>query len=69
MWINGNVSREGIRRDLEDMRRAGITGAMLFDGSLYLPKGPVLHRSDEWHALIQFALRVAEETGVAVALM
>ncbi len=26
-WINGNVTKEGIRADLEDMQRVGLGGA------------------------------------------
>lgn len=69
IWINGNVTQEGIRADLEDMRRVGIRGAMLFEGSLYLPPGPMRYGSDAWHANVQFAIRTAAEVGVEIALM
>jgi len=31
-WMNGNVSKEGIKADLEWMKRAGIGGFQNFDG-------------------------------------
>ncbi len=69
IWINGNVTQEGIRADLEDMRRTGIRGAMLFEGSLYLPAGPVRYGTDAWHANVQFAIRTAAELGLEIVLM
>lgn len=68
-WINGSVTKEGIRADLEDMKRTGIHGAMLFDGSLYLPRGPVRYGSDSWHEHVQYSLRVADELGLEIVLM
>ncbi|MDR2674777.1 MAG: hypothetical protein LBC18_07900 [Opitutaceae bacterium] len=69
IWINGNVTKEGIRADLEDMRRAGIGGAMLFDGSLYLPAGPVRYGTDDWHGHVQFAIKTAAGLGLKIVLM
>ena len=30
-WVNGNVTQEGIRLDLEWMQRIGLAGALMFD--------------------------------------
>ncbi len=30
-WLNSNVTREGITRDLEEMHRQGIQGVMVFN--------------------------------------
>jgi len=68
-WINGNVSKEGIRADFEDMKRVGIGGAMLFDGSMYLPPGPVRYGSDLWHEHVQYAIQVADELGLQLGVM
>lgn len=69
IWINGNVSKEAIRADLEDMKRVGIGGAMLFEGSLYLPVGPVRYGSPAWHEHVRYALEVADELGLRIAIM
>ena len=37
-WMNGNVTREGITADLEWMKRVGIGGMQMFDGSLGTPQ-------------------------------
>ncbi len=31
MWLDGNISREGITVDLEAMKRAGIGGALIMN--------------------------------------
>jgi hypothetical protein len=68
-WVNGNVTKEGIRADLEDMKRVGIGGAMLFDGSMYIPPGPVRYGSDAWHEHVQYAIATADELGLQIGVM
>lgn len=29
-WLNGNVTKDGITRDLEEMKRQGINGVLIF---------------------------------------
>src|SRR5512146_3181290 len=52
-WINGNITKQGLRADLEDMKRVGIGGAQMLDVSIYLPPGPVRYGSDAWHEHVQ----------------
>ncbi len=63
-WINGNVTKEGIRADLEDMKRVGIGGAQILDVEIYLPKGPVRYGSDSWHEHVQHAIKTAADLGL-----
>ena len=37
-WMNGNITQEGIRLDLEWMKRVGIGGLQNFDAALNTPK-------------------------------
>src|SRR6516164_1861655 len=37
-WMNGNITKEGIKLDLEWMHRIGIGGFQNFDASLGTPK-------------------------------
>src|SRR4051812_26542714 len=60
-WVSANVSKEGIRADLEDKKRCGIGGAQMFDVDLYQPHGPVRYNTDAWHEHIQYAIKVADE--------
>jgi len=65
-WINGNVTKEGIAADLEDMKRVGIGGAQILDVEIYLPKGPVRYGTDSWHEHVQFAIKKAAELGLEI---
>lgn len=68
-WINGNVTKEGIAADLEDMKRAGIGGVQMFDVEIYLPPGPVRYGTQNWHDHVQFAIRKAAELGLEFHVM
>jgi hypothetical protein len=37
-WMNGNISKDGIRKDLEWMHRVGIGGFQNFDAALATPQ-------------------------------
>ncbi|MBQ7553744.1 MAG: hypothetical protein IJT46_05225, partial [Bacteroidaceae bacterium] len=37
-WMNGNITKDGIRKDLFWMKRAGIGGFQNFDGGLATPQ-------------------------------
>lgn len=68
-WVNGNVTKEGICADLEDMQRTGLGGGFIFDGSLYLPPGPLRYGTDEWHDHVQYAISTAAELGLRLGIM
>ncbi len=63
-WMNGNVTRAGITLDLEAMKRAGLGGALIFDGGAYLPAGPVKYLSEPWREMIRHAVREADRLGL-----
>lgn len=67
-WMNGNVSREGIDADLAAMRDAGLGGAMMFDGSSDVPKGPVDYLSPQWLDLMTHMMARAKALGLKVGL-
>jgi len=76
-WLNGNISKDGITRDLEWMKRIGIGGAESFQGFLG-PMGPAKavdkqlpYMSDGWqdafhHAAVE-ADRLGLELGIAAS--
>src|SRR6266436_724170 len=37
-WMNGNITKEGIKLDLEWMHRAGLGGFQNFDAALFTPQ-------------------------------
>ncbi len=71
-WLNGNVTREAITKDLEAMKSRNFHGAMIFDagghnqrGNMDIPEGP-LYGSNEWNKLFVFALDEAERLGLTM---
>lgn len=68
-WMNGNVTTDGITRDLEFMQKAGIGGFQLFQVGTGIPKGPVNFGSDQWLQLLQHAAREADRLGLEYDMM
>ncbi len=70
-WMNGNVTREGIDKDLAWMHRIGIAGFPAVDAAIDTPT-VVEHRvpylSDEWKDLYRYAVKTADRYGMEVAV-
>lgn len=71
-WLNGNVTKEAITKDLEAMKSKNFQGAMIFDagghnqrGNKDIPAGP-LYGSAEWIELFLFALDEAKRLGLEI---
>ncbi|GAB4034870.1 glycosyl hydrolase [Spirosoma gilvum] len=63
-WMNGNVTADGITRDLEAMQQIGLGGFQNFDAGTGIPKGPVVYLSPEWLSLKQHAMKEADRLGL-----
>ena len=69
-WLNGAASKEGITRDFREMKRQGISGALLFDAGEAgppAPRGPHF-MSLEWRELYKHAVREADRYGIALTV-
>ncbi len=73
-WLNGNVTREAITRDLEEMRAKGYGGALIFDadgssqrGNSAVPAGPMFG-SPAWRDLFKHAVTEADRLGLELSL-
>jgi hypothetical protein len=73
-WLNGNVTKEAITKDLEWMKRIGMGGGLIFDaggatqgGHAPVPAGP-LFGSPEWRELFKHTLREADRLGLEMGL-
>jgi hypothetical protein len=73
-WLNGNVTREAITRDLEEMKAKGFGGAVIIDaggaeqsGNDRVPHGPTFF-SPEWRALYKHTLHEADRLGLEISL-
>jgi len=73
-WLNGNVTKEAVTRDLEEMAAKGFGGALICDaggaqqdGNDQVPHGPDFF-SPEWRELYKHALREADRLGLEMSL-
>lgn len=67
-WMNGNITKDGITRDLEAMKANGIAGYQLFEAGSGIPVGPVESLSDEWIELVIHTLKESERLGLEFAM-
>ncbi len=70
-WMNGNISKEGIKLDLEWMHRTGLGGFQNFDAALETPL-VVDHRlaymTPEWKDAFKYATTLADQLGLEEAI-
>jgi len=70
-WMNGNISKEGIKLDLEWMHRTGLGGFQNFDAALQTPM-VVPHRlvymTPEWKDAFKYATTLADQLGLEEAI-
>ena len=67
-WMNGNISKEGITKDLEYMKAAGIESAFIFDTWIGVERGPVDYGSQEWVEAVKHACKEAKRLGIVLGL-
>jgi len=67
-FMDGNLSREGMTKDLESMKAAGISNLVFLEVGIGVPRGPVSFMSDEWQDLFVHAVREAERLGIKILL-
>lgn len=70
-WMNGDVTKAGIKLDLEWMHRIGIGGFQQFDVALKTPKlvsRPLVYMTPEWRKTFRYATKVADELGLEEAI-
>lgn len=68
-WVSDNISREGVIKDLEAMKKAGIGRAFIaFIGLQETPYGPVKMFSEEWWDILHAALRTAGELDIEIGI-
>lgn len=70
-WMNGNISQEGIRADLEWMNRVGIGGFQNFDAGLTSPQivdKRLVYMTPEWKDAFRLATKLADSLGLEMAI-
>ncbi|MDR1022228.1 MAG: glycoside hydrolase family 2 [Prevotellaceae bacterium] len=69
-WMNDNISVEGVQKDLEAMKAAGITKAFIgnIGGETQFPVGKVRIFSAEWWEVVHAALKKATELDIEIGM-
>jgi len=70
-WMNGNITKEGIKADLEWMHRVGLGGFQNFDAALNTPKfvdKRLVYMTPEWKDAFKYATTLADQLGLEEAI-
>lgn len=70
-WMDGNITKDGLRKDIEWMHRSGIGGFHVFDAALETPQmvqKRLEYMSPEWKEAFAGAIALADSLGMEVAI-
>ncbi|WP_057935630.1 glycosyl hydrolase [Algoriphagus resistens] len=70
-WMNGNITQDGIRKDLDWMQRIGIGGFQNFDANLFTPvvvDKKLVFMTPEWKQAFKLATDLAAEKKLEMAI-
>lgn len=70
-WMNGNITKEGIKADLEWMHRTGIRGFQNFDAALLTPQvveKRLVYMTPEWKDAFRYTTKIADSLGLEMAI-
>ncbi|XHR94967.1 glycosyl hydrolase [Mucilaginibacter sp. UC70_90] len=70
-WMNGNISKDGIRKDLLWMQHSGIGGFQNFDAGLITPQivaKRLLYMTPEWKDAFRLAAKLADSLKLEMAI-
>jgi hypothetical protein len=69
-WLDGNITREGITRDLEAMKAQGVAQATILNIGLFGDRDfgvqKVKFGSDQWFEMFRWALQEADRLGIKI---
>lgn len=70
-WMNGNITADGIAKDLEWMKRIGIGGVQNFDANIGTPQvveKRLVYMTPEWKEAFRFAASKARDLDLELAI-
>jgi hypothetical protein len=70
-WMNGNITKEGIKADLQWMHDTGIGGFQNFDAALQTPQvvdKRLVFMTPEWKDAFKYAMTLADQLGLEAAI-
>ena len=69
--MNGNITKEGIRRDLDWMKQVGIGGVNAIDASINTPQvvdKRLVYMAPGWKEAFRYAARLADQRGIELSV-
>lgn len=67
-FADGNLSKDGITKDLESMARVGINHALFLEVNTGIPRGKINMLSPEWKDMFKHMVAECERLGVQLSL-
>ncbi len=70
-WMNGNITEDGIGKDMAWMKRVGIGGLQNFDAALTTPQivpNRLVYMTPDWKKAFRFTAAEAERHGLELAI-
>ncbi len=70
-WMNGNITKDGIKKDLEWMKRIGLGGFHHFDAALGTPTivdQRLIYMHDDWKDAFAYATQKADSLGLEMTV-
>lgn len=70
-WMNGNITKDGIAKDLNWMKRSGIGGFQNFDAALATPQiidKRLTYMTPEWKDAFRFTTKLADSLQLEMAI-
>lgn len=67
-FMDGNLTADGMKADLQAMKDAGIGGAIFLEVNIGIERGPVDFMSPPWQDLLVRAIQEAKAQGIQIAL-
>lgn len=70
-WMNGNITKDGISKDLQWMKRSGIAGFMNFDAGMATPQivpERLIYMTPGWKDAFAFATSLADSLGLEMSV-
>ena len=67
-WVNDNISKEGVVKDLQAMKSVGINRAFIGNVTADLPWGDIKIFTPEWWEVMHTALKTASDLGIEIGI-
>jgi hypothetical protein len=70
-WMNGNITKDGIKLDLDWMHRAGLGGFQNFDASMMTPQvveKRLAYMTPDWKDAFKYAITVGDQLNLEMAI-